>query len=98
MRESTALAPGSHYGHYKTAAVIAKLPEAHEDYFPELAVAYAAMASLPLKHGFEPKRWSTCIDAVLEKIPGRPIIEKLRIIMFYEADFNFVLKLKNKVL
>jgi hypothetical protein len=51
------------------------------------------MTSLPLKYGFAPKCWCTCIDVVLEKIPGRPIIEKLRIIMLYEADFNSVLKL-----
>jgi hypothetical protein len=43
MRESTASAPGGHYGHYKTAAVIAKLPADHEDYFPDLAETYAAM-------------------------------------------------------
>jgi hypothetical protein len=57
MRESTASAPGGHYDHYKTAAVIAKLDEKHQDYFPHLAETYAAMTSLPLKHGFAPKRW-----------------------------------------
>jgi hypothetical protein len=93
MRESTASAPGRHYGHYKTAAVIADLPEDHADYFPELAETYAAMMSLPLKHGFAPKRWCSCIDVIIVKIPGRPIIEKLRIIMLYEADFKFALKL-----
>jgi hypothetical protein len=70
MLESTASAPGGHYGHYKTPAVAAKLDEKHQDYFPELAETYAAMASLPLKHGFALKRWGSCIDAVLEKIPG----------------------------
>jgi ribonuclease HI/exonuclease III len=93
MRESTSSAPGGHYGHYKTAAVAATLPEDHADYWPVLAELYATMASMPLRHGFAPKRWQTCIDAILEKIPGQPRIEKLRIIMLYEADFNFVLKL-----
>jgi hypothetical protein len=93
MRESTASAPGGHYGHYKTAAVAATLPEDHVDYWPELADIYATMSSMPLKHGFAPKRWQKCIDAILEKIPGQPRIEKPRIIMLYEADFNFVLKL-----
>ena len=93
MRESTASAPGGHYRHYKTAAVVAKLPKRHTDYWPLLADIYAIMTSMPLKHGFAPTRWQKCIDAILEKIPGRPRIEKLRIIMLYGAKFNFVLKL-----
>ena len=91
MTESTA-SGGAHFGHYKTAAVAASLPKKHPDYLPELADIYSIMHSLPLKHGFSPKRWQHCVDAVLEKIPGRPIIEKLRIIMLFEADFNFMLK------
>jgi hypothetical protein len=51
------------------------------------------MASMPVKHGFAPKRWQKCIDAILEKIPGQPRIKKLRIIMLYEADFNYVRKI-----
>jgi hypothetical protein len=51
------------------------------------------MCSLPLKHGFSPTQWSSCVDAILEKIPGQPHFENLRIIMLYKADFNFVLKL-----
>jgi hypothetical protein len=93
MRESTASAPGEHYGHYKTAAVTSTLPEDHPDHLPTLARIYAIMTSLPLKHGFAPSRWQKCIDAILENILGQPRIEKLRIIMLYEADFNFVLKL-----
>ena len=93
MRESTASAPGAgHYGHYKTASVAARLPKEHPDHMPTLAQMYAAMCSLPLLHGFSPKRWRTCVDAIIEKIPGKPRIEKLRIIMLYEADFNFILK------
>ena len=93
MRESTASAPGGHYGHYKAIAVAATLPQDHKDYWPLLAKLYAIMLSLPLRHGFAPRRWRNCIDAILEKIPGQPRIEKLRIIMLYEADFNFTLKL-----
>jgi hypothetical protein len=93
MRESTASAPGGHYGHYKRASVAACLPEEHTDYYYELAKIYAKMCSLPLKHGFSLSRWSSCVDAILEKISGQPRLEKLPIIMLYEADFKFVLKL-----
>jgi hypothetical protein len=93
MRESTALAPVGHYGHYKTAATVARLPRDHPVHTRLLAEIYATMMSMPLAHGFAPKRWQYCVNAILEKIPGKPMIEKLCIIMLYEADFNFVLKL-----
>ena len=72
MRESTASAPGTHYGHYKTAAVAACLPEDHPDHMTVLAEIYVAMASLPLQHGFAPQRWQHCIDAILEKSRVNP--------------------------
>ena len=94
MRESTASAPGAgHYGHYKAVSVCARLPEKHPQHSKTLATIYAGMLSLPLKHGFSPSRWQYCVDAIIEKIPNKPRIEKLRIIMLYEADFNFLLKL-----
>jgi hypothetical protein len=51
------------------------------------------MVQLPLKHGFSSSRWRECTDDVLEKIPGQPKLEKMRIIMLFEADFNYMLKL-----
>ena len=91
MKESTA-SGGHHFGHYKIAAMVAWLPEDHPDYFPELAAFYTIMPNMPLIHGFAPRCWQHCIDAVLEKIPGKPIIEKLRVIVLFQADFNFMLK------
>ena len=38
MRESTASAPGGHYGHYKTAVVASTLPEDHPNHLPTLAL------------------------------------------------------------
>ena len=89
MRESTASAPGGHYGHYKTAATVARLPVEHPDHTRVLADIYATMLSLPLLHGFAPARWKYCVDAILEKSPGKPVIEKLRIIMLYKVRFQF---------
>jgi hypothetical protein len=65
--------------------VLARLPEDHQDFSPVVAAFYASIVQLPLQHGFSPKRWRECTDAVLEKIPGQPKIEKLRIIMLFEA-------------
>jgi hypothetical protein len=53
---------------------------------------HAAMMSIPLAEGFCPKRWRQAIDNMLEKIPGVPIINKLRIIQLLEADLNQVLQ------
>jgi hypothetical protein len=78
MQESMASAPGGHYGYYKTAAVVANLPNNHPDYIPVLAEIYAIMAYMPLKHGFAPTRWEKCIDAMLKKIPGQPRTRNFR--------------------
>jgi hypothetical protein len=56
MRESTALALGGHYGHFKTAAIVAPLSKEHLDHTPVLPDVYAIMMSLPLQHGFSPDR------------------------------------------
>jgi hypothetical protein len=57
-----------------------------------LAAVHAAMMSIPLAEGFWPERWQHAIDIMLEKIPGVPIINKLRIIQLLEADLNQVLR------
>jgi hypothetical protein len=48
--------------------------------------------SIPLAEGFGPERWRQAIDITLEKIPGVPRINKLRIIQLLEADLNQVLR------
>jgi hypothetical protein len=48
--------------------------------------------NIPLHNGFSPLRWQLVINAVLEKIPGRPLLHKLRVIHILEADYNLILK------
>ncbi len=38
------------------------------------------------------QRWKTIHNFFLEKLPGQPLIEKLRVIHLYEADWNIILK------
>jgi hypothetical protein len=57
-----------------------------------LAAVYAAMMSIPLAEGFCPERWRQAIAIMLEKIPGVPRINKLRIIKCLEADLNQALR------
>jgi hypothetical protein len=57
-----------------------------------MAAVYAAMMTVPLTTGFGPERWKQAADAMLEKIPGIPRSNKLRIIQLLEADLNQVLR------
>ena len=55
---------------------------------------YAKLASLPMKHGFSPSVWNSCVDAILETLPGQPLIKTLRIIIIlFDAQFNLALEL-----
>jgi hypothetical protein len=48
--------------------------------------------NIPLTHGFSPNCWQTVINAMLEKVPGNPLLHKLRVIHILEADYNLTLK------
>ena len=59
---------------------------------PAEIVIYAItnVINLTTKHHIILDRWTTITSCMLEKTPGRPIIEKLRTIHLFEADFNFL--------
>jgi hypothetical protein len=57
-----------------------------------LAAVHTAMMSIPLTEGFFTERWRQAIDIMLEKIPGVPRINNLRIIQLLKADLNQVLR------
>jgi hypothetical protein len=87
VAEKTSSSPsGRQVGHYL----------AYIDLKDELSVlltaVHAAMMAIPLAEGFCPERWRQAIDIMLEKIPGVPRINKLRIIQLLEADLNQVLR------
>jgi hypothetical protein len=54
---------------------------------------HAAMMTVPPTTGFCPERWKQAVDLMLEKIPGVPRSNKLRIIQLLEADLNQVLRI-----
>jgi hypothetical protein len=51
------------------------------------------MMNFPLDAGFCPERWNQSVDVMLEKVPGIPRSDKLRIIQLLEADLNQVLRI-----
>jgi hypothetical protein len=57
-----------------------------------LDVEHAVTMSIPLVEGFCQERWRRAIYIMLEKIPGLPKINKLRMIQLLKADPNQVLR------
>jgi hypothetical protein len=51
------------------------------------------MITIPLDACFLPERWKQAVDVMLEKVPGIPRSDKLRIIQLLEEDLNPVLRI-----
>ena len=64
-------------GHFKAGALHSKLSWMHFE-----------MSIMPMKTGYSPERWKQGIDVMLLKAPDVFLLEKLRTIVLYEADFN----------
>jgi hypothetical protein len=74
--------------HYKACSEVSQYGIADH-----MATVHAAMITVPLTTGFCPERWKQAVDVMLEKIPGVPRSNKLRIIQLLEADLNQVLRI-----
>jgi Reverse transcriptase (RNA-dependent DNA polymerase) len=48
----------------------------------------AKFINAALKHSYVFERWKTVVNATIEKIPGRPLLHKLRVIHLIESDIN----------
>lgn len=82
-RESTSTSPsGRHLGMYK-----ALLPNS------EITESLCEMLNIVIRLKLTPKRWCRAISVLLEKDPGSPCVNRLRVIHLFEADYNFFLKL-----
>ena len=68
---------GVHYGHYKAAI---------QD--PLSTNILALQQTVIARSGIPPESWSIGLQVMLEKIAGVCLVEKLRAIQLYEADFN----------
>jgi hypothetical protein len=84
-REDTTTSPsGRHIGLYK-----ASIPEQESEYniFETVASLYNACST----GHYILQRWLTVHCLMLEKIPGTPRLDKLRVIQIFEADFNLAM-------
>jgi hypothetical protein len=71
------LMSGVHYGHYKAAIQDALSKE-----------ILAQQLTVIARSGIPPENWSIGLQVMLEKVAGVCLVEKLRAIQLYEANFN----------
>jgi ribonuclease HI len=96
--EATSTSPsGRHLGHYKVLLRSDYCDELyHQDYCDPkekiLKVYYDILTQASLS-GISIQRWQNSTTAMIEKLPGCPKINKLRVIHLYEADYNIILKI-----
>jgi hypothetical protein len=96
--EKTSTSPSTrHLGHYKVLQCSDGNDQNYSDAEPNpsniIMKVYYYIAMAALKSGNTLDRWCHATTAMIEKIPGTPKINKLRVIHLYEADYNMMLKL-----
>jgi hypothetical protein len=92
-RESTSTSPsGMHLGHDK-AVLRDEKPLEDGEVDKRLSTRMFRMKAAFINAAFDNNhiynRWANIVNATIEKIPGRPLIKKLRIIHLIESDLNF---------
>jgi hypothetical protein len=92
-REETSTSPsGCHLG-LKRIPAFATSHKDTEKTRTDIQTIQAVIINIPVAQGFSPKRWRTIVNAMLEKISGKPLLHKLRVIHILEADYNLALKI-----
>jgi hypothetical protein len=94
-KERTSTSPsGRHLGHYK---LLVKAYESRTT-TPEVKSAVSDilnlmvdMMDLASDKGFILKRWTKVVNVMIYKKPGVFLLEKLRVIHLFEADYNFII-------
>jgi hypothetical protein len=99
--EATSTSPsGRHLGHYKAILALRHLePDKDEDGNPIettsqlILEAITTVARLAIRKGLILDRWLNVTNVMIELIPGKPFLNKLRVIHLFEADFNLCLRI-----
>jgi hypothetical protein len=91
-REDTSTSPsGCHLGLSRIPAFSSQIKEI-EALRGRIQQIQADIINIPIGIGFSPTRWQTTVNAMLEKISGKPLLHKLRVIHIVEADYSLALK------
>jgi hypothetical protein len=93
--ENTSTSPsGKHLGHYKALLSPGLLEEpALTEPADDIINLKIKLCQLALTHGHVWKRWQNMVSVMIEKKPGLFLLEKLRTIHLFEADYNWILGL-----
>ena len=95
--ENTSTSPsGRHLGHYKLLVNVLKDPAAKPDTktkASEIIDLFVSLLNLASTKGFALDRWKKVVNVMIYKKPGVYLINKLRVIHLFEADYNFVIGL-----
>ena len=91
--EATSTSPsGRHLGHYKSLISLdsysSKYTEEDPDPGPAILMVLYQIAASAFQAGIKLNRWTKITTCMIEKLPGIPKINKLRVIHLYEADYN----------
>lgn len=79
INENTSSSPsGLHLGHDKAAALC-----------DDLSDIFTLQMNTILQTGIHPARWAVALQITLEKLAGVCLVDKLRSIQLYEADYNW---------
>jgi hypothetical protein len=95
--ENTTTSPsGRHLGHYKLLVTVFKDEFAKQelkDKAEEILNLFVSLLNLASTKGFALDRWKTVINVMIYKKPGVYLIDRLRVIHLFEADYNFAIGL-----
>jgi Reverse transcriptase (RNA-dependent DNA polymerase) len=91
-KETTSTSPsGRHLGHY--ISLLTKIGDDTDELGEKILSLHHKMLNIAQYRGQPYERWKSEVEIMLEKEPGDPKIDRLRIICLYEADYNLFLKI-----
>jgi hypothetical protein len=95
VRRNIPLPSRRHLGHYRCLFADDGQTYTNDDPDPSNKImgVYHKVATAALAWGISLDRWHNSITTMIEKQPGCPRINKLRVIHLYEADYNLLLKI-----
>jgi hypothetical protein len=91
-RESTSTSPSGYHLGLRRITSYPSDDSSLERIRRDLLSVQANIINIPIQRGFSPKRWQKVVNAMIEKIPGKPYLHKLCVIHILEVDYNFALK------